>query len=438
MSTIARKSAETFAVRLFIQLCSVGAGILLARVLGPAGKGAFTYAATVLATAGMIYAGQSAAISWQYGKRRLPPLQVLGAATKLYAATVLPLVAGTAAVALFMPRERILLFVAVALPFSLLMQVSQGFFLADSDVRSVNVQQMFPTVLAAVLYAPVLLLAHRGLEGVLAVWVAAYAAGALFSTIRLSPIFKGQRLRAGAGLVREQLGYGSQISLNSVVSYLNFRIDVFIVLAVLGPRQLGIYSIGIAAGELLFQITRPINTAAFGRITRAGEAESAQLTATCMRHSMVLSLIFGAIAFAAAPMLIPLVYGSQFAPAGLVLRVLMPGVIAYSTMPVLATFFSQQLGTPRIPLIFSAISMVICGALTIATIHRFGIVAGALATSVSYVAAFIAATVYFSRRSGIGVKDLFLPRRGDVEPYRALFESTLRAPRRLVARFSGR
>jgi O-antigen/teichoic acid export membrane protein len=134
----------------------------------------------------------------------------------------------------------------------------------------------------------------------------------------------------------------------------------------------------------------------------------------------MLVLVASIIVFFAAPPLVPLVYGAQFAQAGLVARVLLPGIIAYSMMPTLATFFSQQLGQPRLPLVFSSTSTVICAVLTIALIPRMGIVGGALATSVSYCIAFTAAVTYFVHRTRIGPRRIFALSRSDLEPYRAL------------------
>jgi O-antigen/teichoic acid export membrane protein len=166
-------------------------------------------------------------------------------------------------------------------------------------------------------------------------------------------------------------------------------------------------------------------TAAFGSIARGTEAQAANTTAACMRHSFALVLLAAIVVFFAAPPLVPLVYGKQFAEAGLVARVLLPGIVAYSMMPTLATFFAQQLGQPRLPLIFSGISMLICAGSTVALLPHFGIVGGAAATSVSYCIAFAAAVTYFVHRTRIAPRRLFTLSRSDLEPYRALLTRRL-------------
>jgi Na+-driven multidrug efflux pump len=122
---------------------------------------------------------------------------------------------------------------------------------------------------------------------------------------------------------------------------------------------------------------------------------------------------------------VPLVYGPQFAQAGLVARILLPGIIAYSMMPTLANFFSQQLGQPRIPLIFSSLSTVLCAAITVVTLPRLGILGGAFATSISYVLAFGVAAAYFVRRTHIAPLRLFTFSRSDLRPYRSLLSDKI-------------
>jgi O-antigen/teichoic acid export membrane protein len=115
-----------------------------------------------------------------------------------------------------------------------------------------------------------------------------------------------------------------------------------------------------------------------------------------------------------------MVYGKPFAASGMVTRLLLPGIIAYSVMPVLARFYTQQLGNPRIPLVFSALSMVLCAVMTIVLLPHFGIAGGAVATSVSYMTAFTASAIYFVRRTGIAPHRLFAFTRGDLVPYRSV------------------
>jgi O-antigen/teichoic acid export membrane protein len=230
-------------------------------------------------------------------------------------------------------------------------------------------------------------------------------------------------------IVVEQLRYAAQVGLANAVMFLNSRIDVFIIMAILGQSALGIYSIGIAIGEMLYQLTRPIVTASFGRIARGDRREASEATAACMRHSIALTIAGAAVIAALTPLLVPLVYGKAFAGAVLVTELLLPGVVAYSMMGALATFFSQQLGEPKVPLYLRMLSAIICAVVTILALPRFGIAGGAVATSVSYLVTFTLATAYFCRQTGMTVQRLFLLSRQDLTPYRSALSYALRFTR---------
>jgi O-antigen/teichoic acid export membrane protein len=433
MSEIAKKSFVTFASRIAMQVTAVVSGIVLARVLGAGPKGSFAFAGTVLGTVAMFYAGQAAAVAWQYGKRGLPSRPVGMTMLSIIVPSGLLIGAALLAVGLFVPGEWPLVAAGVAVPCVIFTQASSAFFLTDSDVRTLNIQVMIPAIGAPLLYIPLILALHLGIEAVLWCWAASYVVCAVYTIFALAKYFRGPR-DTQHPLLREQLHYGAQVSANSVVSYLNFRIDVFLVMFMLGAGALGVYSVGIGLGELMWQLSRPITTAAFGRIARGSAEDAAVITAKCMRHSLALVLAACLILFVLAPYAIVLLYGPAFAGAGAVVRTLVPGIISYSMMPTLATYFSQQLGKPRLPLTFSAISMVACAALTALLLPRIGIVGGALATSLSYCTAFAIACAYFLKVTRVPARSLFVLSRADAALYRDLARRVLRYPSSMIAR----
>jgi O-antigen/teichoic acid export membrane protein len=429
VSAIARKSLETFVVRGLSLASALVLGIVIARLLGPYGKGLYAYVIVVLTLMTTLAAGQSSAIAWQLVKGRQPPHEVYSALLRTVAVFAIPTATVLIAIGVALPSQRVLLPVAAALPFALYGALVNGFFLSASDVRSGNIQALV-LALVSLLSVPVLFL-HGGLDGVLMVWVASYAAAAVSSMIRMRPYLAQAAPEKTEYPFKQQLLFGIKTALNALVEELNIRIDIFLVLLILGAGALGVYSLGIGIASLLWQLSRPIATAAFGRIGSSSEADAAQLTARCMRHSLAFVAAAAAVAFVVAPMLIVPIYGAPFAAAGNVLRMLLPGIVAYCLMPLLATFFTQQLGRPSIPLALSSISTVICAAATAALLPRYGIIAGAAATSASYVTAVAIGVVLFVRRTGISPAALFILNGDDVRRYAQLFTAAATRVRRL-------
>jgi len=121
---------------------------------------------------------------------------------------------------------------AAALPFAFMMHWTLAFVLADGNVRVGNIQQLIVSGAFTVSLAAVFYVFHLGLTHVLVAWVACCVVAALYSA---RPLW---RCTAGVaapdwGPIREQAAFGAKVRGGSLVSYLNFRVDVFIVLFIL-------------------------------------------------------------------------------------------------------------------------------------------------------------------------------------------------------------
>jgi O-antigen/teichoic acid export membrane protein len=421
MSNIARKSLETFAVRVSTQLLAAAGGIVIARTLLPIGKGEYTYAGTILGFVLMMALGHTRAILWQYGKRGVPAMSVLRVMFFVIVSFSVPISIVLAVIGAVIPSQRSLLFVAAALPFATFAQSAAGLFLADGDVRTLNVAELIPYVLAPLVYVPIILFFHRSLTVVLTAWAGSYVVATAYITVALRRYFGPAPHAANSReLAKEQLIFGSQAGLSTMLQYLDFRTGVFLVMFMLGSAALGVYSVGIAIGEFIWQLSSAMINPSLMDIGGNDFARAAEVTAKCMRHSLILVSIAAVCVALLARQVVPFIYGPAFAYGAIITIALLPGIVAYSMMPALAAFFSQQLGRPRVPSYFSALSAVVCAVITALTLPRFGLIAAAVATSVSYSAAFLAAAIYFTRVSGLSGARIFAYSTDDLRPYYAL------------------
>lgn len=422
MSNIPRNSLETLGIRIVTQALGMVTGILVARLLGPFGKGTYAYVSAVYILFWRANAGQASAVSWQYGKLKRPSGDVVGAMFRIWGYSALLVSLIVAAIALGVRGQLPLIAVAFVVPFGFFSQMAVAFQLADSKVRVLNVQNLITSVGFLFGFILAVVVFHLGITGMLVAWACSYVGSGVFAAIKLKP-YAAERGVVAPGRIKEQVIFGLKASASTLVALLNFRIDIFIVMFVLGLKALGVYSIAVGGGELMWALTGTLWQSAFGRINSGSRAESANLTAKCVRHSMVLVLTICLLLYFVGPSLIVAVYGKAFAGAGPVLRVLLPGIVAYSMTPFFMTFFSQQLGKPTLPMLILGISTVICATITLATIRPLGIIAGAIGTSVSYFTVFVISVILFQRETGLSTRDMFGFKRGDITPYRSLLAS---------------
>jgi O-antigen/teichoic acid export membrane protein len=267
--------------------------------------------------------------------------------------------------------------------------------------RAIVMQQITSTGLALV--TVVVVLAGGGLVGAFACWVAALTISAVIGRGGLHATSSTPAQSAGAAFGR----VGAATTALAVVGYLNLTVDVYVVAALRTTAELGIYALAIAAAETLWHASRALLWPALGPIAGLDRAEAMALAARVCRHAMALVGAIALVAWFAAPVAIRLVYGEAFAPAGDLVRLVLPGVVAMAGEAALGSYILLALGRPRPLLVVHLVSTLACAAICVAGLPRFGLAAAAFGTSLTYCAAFVAVAV-LAVRSGLPVRMLVL------------------------------
>ena len=415
-------------------LVAIITGIVVARTLGPAGKGVASYAALVMALFTTFGNGLQTGLMHECGRQGRPQALAYGAALRLLGLTMFPAAAALFAVAILDPRHAAFAYVAIAIPFAVYSQVANGIFLLHSDLRTPMIQNAIPTFGCGLLTIPALTVFHGGLNAVLAIWAVSFVAGGIFSMIRLSAYLPPWSLASSWDLVRSQGWFGLRSGSASLAAFLNLRIDVFVVSIMLDARTLGVYTLAVATGELMWQVSRPLTVAVSGRIASAERPHAVALTCTVARSILALEMLLGIAIFALAPLAVRFVYGAAFAEAGPTVRWLLPGLILYAAQAPLLYFVTVKEGNASATLAIQAASVIACAAISIALVPRLGIFGAALATTITYCCAAAATAYLFARAAGVSVPAFTLLQRDDLERLRSLFGRLVPARRSMPER----
>lgn len=119
---------------------------------------------------------------------------------------------------------------------------------------------------------------------------------------------------------------------------------------------------------------------------------------------LILALLIGIMGF----VFIPLLYGSRFRGAILPLIVLLPGIIALGLVKLLSGHLHGR-GKPHFGSIATIVSLVITIVLDIVLIPAYGVVGAALATTCAYITSLIVIIWFFTRESGLKVREYLMP-----------------------------
>ena len=369
---------------------TIAASIPVARFLGPSEKGVinlFTLLTNLIAEFGLL--GVNSGLLYFLANRRTPlpavhaaalrAAFILGAAWFVAMILTLPILAE---VFPGLPRH-FLLSAGIIAPLLLYRPLWSTIMTGiDRAVQTYRIGAAF----SALAFLGVLVLWGMGsmnagsviwLTVLLIVAFCAYAFAVLGDTHRF-------RFGAAQECLRGATKYGLVAYLGLVCNYLHLRIDQVLVNLYLGPRGVGIYTVSVAAAELLWLIDSAITNASLFRISSAEARMSWRLTFRLF--SLTFGILVGVAILVAslADPAVRLLYGAEFHEAVWPLRLLLPGIIAWGSARLFSQFVSFNAGRPQLCTGAAFVSMFINVIGNIYMIPRWGLPGAAVMSSVSY------------------------------------------------------
>jgi O-antigen/teichoic acid export membrane protein len=394
-------------------------GIILARTLGPAGKGSYdlVIATTALLevlldfslAAGVIYVvakGEAAPGSLALRLMLIAPCQGLVAAVLLfflqhtsYFAALLPPHMGGQAIAA----------VAISLAFTELAAFWRAILFGLQEIIKVNRLELISRSLFLLMLVATIgitaALRHRA-SAVIFVWVHV-ALLILTSLMFLYSLFPF--LSRGKTGFRELIKFAFPCYLANFSQFLNFRLDVFMVSYFIGVEGVGLYTIAVNLAQVIWLIPQSAAKVLMPKVaaSQGAASENAISTAQITRITLWVSL---AVAFSLAifaRFMLPLVYGEAFRRSVAPFLWLLPGIVIFSTVNVLTSYIAG-IGKPQVNLLISLAGLFFTITLDFLLIPRCNIIGAAMASTVSYSISAAVTIWFFRRQSGIGLQDILL------------------------------
>ncbi|MBV8245526.1 MAG: oligosaccharide flippase family protein, partial [Candidatus Eremiobacteraeota bacterium] len=224
-----------------------------------------------------------------------------------------------------------------------------------------------------------------------------------------------ERVRVG-----EYARYAWNIGLVNLVSLLNYRVDVYIVAVFASARALGLYAIAVSGAESLQVFTQVASIVTAPHIGSLDTPSAARLTARAMRGNVVLAAAIAAIVFVLAPFVVRALYGTAYLDMVPAFRILLVGIVAFSSASIVSSFFTLRLGNPLLSLRVAGAAAAVCAVVSVILVPRVGIVGAAIGTVAGYLLGQAVMLAIFCRTSGIPVARTVLLTGDDVRSLRRL------------------
>jgi len=405
---------------------AVANNILIARALGSAGKGSYDLALATAALLG-IAIGLSLPVGITYivarGHRNLRPLalQLAGVALVIgvLATAVLYILSQTGFATSFIPPD-MGKWVIPLIVLSVVLTETVNYWRAMLNGRQEIIQANRNDLIsrASHVLLLILIIAVISLQGHRASPVLFIAINivvlSLTNLLFLKTLGIASQPRGGASGLREIMAYASTCYLSNFTQFLNYRLDVFIVTYFAGLKALGLYTLAVSLGQMIWLVSKAAatvllpNTAALQEAGAANAKRTAQIT----RVAFAISLLSALLALFAAP-LVPWIFGEEFRPSVAPLLWLLPGIVAFSIANVIASYLAG-IGKPHLNFYVSLAGLVVTIALDLLLIPRFSIAGAAIASTLSYATSTAVIIWFFLRVSNLKLRQILLLTHEDV------------------------
>ena len=422
--SVARQSALILGLGWVLMPLQVLTSAVVARVVGPEGKGIiFLLAGVTAVVSSLTGLGIGHAAAAFYNQKRYSAGQILASTLLLTASS----------------------FVLVGLAYLLLSDLFVGLFLGD--LQTLQVRRLW-IALALVSVLPnqllgvgdVLLIADNAMKvyalrntgtavvGLLLTWLLTFGAGLGVTGVLLSQPLASlfglgviawwyrrrhsvRELRHSMATSRDLLRVGLQQSAVHLVALVAKRLDGFIIARLLTVADAGYYSVANNVQSLFVNVPRatmwPLVTALSGDDPNRHQA--------LVRVTRILTflLVLGTLLFLPlAPWLVVLVFGDSFAPAVSPLRWALLGVFATPiTIGINALFTAQR--RPARTIVASIPSTVVQVILNFALVPHLGASGSAIALSANYLLTTVIMLVQVRMDGEVSVRAMLLPTRED-------------------------
>ena len=411
---------------------------LIARLLGPADRGRFTYFITISQWAVIIFGlGSPQALIFLIARQRFPRSQIITVA--LTAVLTLGGAASLIAAALLFLRPLKLtrltspeLVLVVAFSFaSFAYGMLSAVWLGLQKTTEYYLSQLLTPLLFVCVLFVLLLTGHFAYLPMIEAYTAITMIACLVIALRIVRD-AGFQLMVPPRLWREMFGYGLKVYPGSLLSMLISRLDVFLLTAFHGFTALGYYAISVQMAEVVYQLSSVVATIRLPQAASKSKAEADSSFPAVSRQLILISFLSAATVAAGGIVLIR-TWLPNFAPSIVALLWLLPGTISLGLAHL---YFAELAGRGRpgygsMVTILIALAMIV---LDLWLIPRWGIKGAAIASSLVYASGFSLALFGVHRESGIGYRELLLVRSQDLSVYKTFVSQAKTAIQALGSR----
>ncbi|MCK4236664.1 MAG: flippase [Candidatus Krumholzibacteria bacterium] len=416
-----RNVSITFNTKVALFFVGLVTSIIIARTIGPEGKGLFTLALTAAAVVvNTTNLGVGMGSGYFLGRRRVPFDLLAGNWLGLSLITGVSALAISVALAPFLvPRflpsvpTWYVIAALLSIPFTFMFLNFQALFKANNDFRRFNILAITqPASLLLIFVVLIQFFPERKLDVVIVVFLLSHVVVGTLAICLTAGVTR-LRFRLSRDVAGAALRFGLQGYLANFLAFLNLRLDVLLVNFFMAPISVGYYAISVMVAEKIWYIPDVLSAVLHPRVAHGTEEDANRDTAIVTRQT-VLAIVLGCVGVLLfGRFLIELFYTKRFLPAVTPLFILLPGIFTASLARVISSDLLAR-GYPRV-IMWGGVAGVLSNVgLNVVLIPRFGVSGAALATTISYTLNAVVVIAAFVNITGVSPRVILVPGTADI------------------------
>ncbi len=392
--TFTKNVVTTFLAQMLSLFLGIANAVLVARLLGPEGKGILAVAMLVPQMLGLFFGmGINIASTQFLGSRRLDvPIVIANS----LAFTVVMSVLGSSVVGVMVltgwletlvpgiPID-LLLIALFAFPLSLLDMYFSGVLQGLQRITELNMITLVSSCSVLGLVCIFVWGFDMGVVGA----VIAYVGSTLIKVIVLGAILAREvptgLPRWNMSTMRSMFVFGLRGHIGNVVHFFNYRLDMFLVNFFLSPADVGIYTISVRIAEILWVFPRAVAFVIFPKAAATTREKMNRFTPKVFWATLGFCVLSALGLVMLGNLFIQVAFGDAFVGAYKPLLALLPGAVLLGNTKVLTSEIAGR-GYPQYNSISAGVAFVLTVILDLWLIPRYGILGASVASSIAYAA----------------------------------------------------
>lgn len=334
---LSRAALTTALASVVLPLTSLASGPLLARQLGPVGRGEVVAVMAPLFVLSFIAnGGMPEATTYGIARLGVRPKAVFAAVSKV---SLLYGVIASVGLWLVAPpllhnapgQVSALRWTVLALPFLMLVLVLRFAVNGMRDFLAANLERVINPVVRLGAFVVLALFGALDVDNAILWQILATLIGGAYLLVVL--LRRGSRPQVVAesappppGLTRTLAGYGARGWAGVFGNLVNWRLDQVLLVALVSTRQLGLYAVAVNFAEIPQTVVNQLRSVLFAE---AAHRRSSDLVARAVRCAVFLTVTTCALGALVAPLAVRVLFGHSFAPAVTMTRVLLIGTVPF-------------------------------------------------------------------------------------------------------------